>query len=488
MLPFSLTRAKSQKKSSNRSVLSRFEKSEGQAERGMALLIVLVCSTLFMLLGLSLALTSMTTFRMSNEFEAREKALLIADGGFNLTRTTFRGNALSALLSNATQVDQYLNFPVPTEPTALQYFNRNPLSPVEAMHVDYASLPTAIGTRTVNGLLTVPTGVSLGTGHYFARVTDNDDGDGDLLSDTDSVVTLRVMGIRRSSTAETSVYGTKTQNAIAILEATLRRDTTLNLDSAFSVYGPALNATFNGNTFGLDGRPHDMNGNLIAGTSKPGLSLANNNPGNANATGAANSAYSSLAGMQMDNLVGADGDFGPLPSIKDDTDTILNSSDPDAANIFDPNWLMAFVDKLTTIADNSLPAGAYDTVTWGTTGSPEITVIDGDASLETDGSGAGILVIKGDLAYNGAFTYTGMIFVLGGNITMSGANKTIIGGTFTANVIANGNGTYHYGPNSIAFNGNSDFLYSPQAISLATNLLPMRVLNWRVSTREMEPY
>jgi hypothetical protein len=454
----------------------------------MALVTVIICSALFVVLGISLTFSSMTAFKMSNEYEAREKALLIADGGFNLTRSLFRGNDLTTLLSSATDVNQYLNFPVPTETTALQYFNRNPLSPVEAIHIDYASPPAAIGTRTLNSLLTDPDGVSLGTGRYFARVTDNDDGDGDLLSDTDSVVILRVMGVHRASATEGSVYGTDTQNAIAIVEATLRRDTTLDFEGSFSVYGPALNATYNGNTFDLDGRPHDINGNLIAGAPNPGLSLMNNNPGNANATGATNSAYSSLAGMQMDNLVGADGDFGPLPSIKDDTDTILNSSDPDAANIFDPNWLMAFVDQLTTVADNNLSAGTYTDVTWGTPGSPEITVIDGEAALENDGSGAGLLVVKGDLAYNGAFTYTGLIFVLGGDISMSGANKTIIGGTFTANVIDNGNGTYHYGPTSIEFNGNSNFLYSPAAIALAYNLLPMKVLNWRLSYRELEPY
>ncbi len=54
-------------------------------ERGMALLLVLICSTLFMLLGLSMTFSSMTDFSISNEFEAREKALLIADGGFSLT-------------------------------------------------------------------------------------------------------------------------------------------------------------------------------------------------------------------------------------------------------------------------------------------------------------------------------------------------------------------------------------------------------------------
>ncbi|MCH6569112.1 MAG: hypothetical protein IH794_03340 [Acidobacteria bacterium] len=464
------------------------EMNRAQDQRGVALLTTVVCSALFMLLGLSLTFSSLTEFKMSTEFAAREQALLIADAGFNLTQGILRGNNLSDLLSTVTQVDQYLNFPVPTERTALEYFDRNPLSPVEAIQIDFANPPTPIGTRMVNGLLTAPEGIPIGTGRYFARLSDNDDGDGDWLSDTDSVVILRVMGVHRASAAEGSVYGTTTQNAIAIIETTLRRDTTFNFEGGFTVYGPNLDVTYNGNTFDLDGRPHDLNGTLMAGTPQPGLTVLNNNPGMADAAFTANSAFSALAGMQYDNIVGETGDFGDEPSIMDKTDDIRTGSDPDAANIFDPNWLMSFVNRLSSIAHNNLPGGTYGGVTWGTPNRPEITFIDGNAILEENGTGAGLLVVNGTLNYNGAFTYTGMVFILGGEFTMSGANKTIIGGTFTANVMDNQDGTFSYGVPKIILNGNSNFLYSPQGIALAYSLLPMKVLNWRETTRELEPY
>ena len=91
------------------------ENKRAQEERGVALLTTVVCSALFMLLGLSLTFSSLTEFKMSTEYAAREQALLIADAGFNLTQGILRGNDLSDLLSTVTQVDQYLNFPVPTE-------------------------------------------------------------------------------------------------------------------------------------------------------------------------------------------------------------------------------------------------------------------------------------------------------------------------------------------------------------------------------------
>ncbi len=464
------------------------EKNRAQDERGIAMVMVIICSALFLLMGLSLTLSSMTEFSLSNEYAARENALLIADGGFNLTQAIFRGNTLSDLLSTVTEVDQYLNYPIPTESTALRYFNRNPLSLVEAIQIDFANPPAAIGTRTVSGLLTAPAGVSLGTGRYFARVTDNDDGDGDPLSDTDSVVILRVTGVDRGSAAEGSGYGTTTQNAIAIIETTLRRDTTLRVDSAFTVYGLDMAPIFNGNSFDLDGRQHDLDGNLIGGAPQPGLALVNNNPDGGDATAAANSAYGALGANQYDNIQGSVGDFGPEPSIMDITNYIRAGSDIDAANIFDPNWLMNFVNRLGSFADNDLSTGNYNSVTWGTPDSPEITFIDGDARLGGNGTGAGMLVVKGDLDYSGAFNYIGMIFTLGGDLTMSGANKTLTGGMFFAKVIDNGDGTYSYGVPQIVFNGNSNFLYSVQGVALAYSLLPMKVLNWREVTRELEPY
>ena len=485
----------SQIESPNKILFSRSKENWSRDEQGMALLFVVICSMLFMLLGLSMTFSAMTEFKMSNEFEAREKALLIADAGFNLTQAIFQGNDLTTLLASATDVNQYLNFPVPTGTTQLSYFNRNPLSPTEAIQIDYANPPAAIGTRTINGLLTPPGGVAIGTGRYFARVTDNYEltvtpwgsTGGDPLVDTDDVVILRVMGVHRGSSTEGTVYGTNTQNAIAIIETTLRRDSTFDFDQAFTIYGPNVDITYNGNTFNLDGRQHALNGALIAGAPKPGLGLMNNNPPN-NASISSAAAFTQLAGMQMDNLVGENGDFGPLPSLKDNTDASIASSDPDAANIFDPNWLMAFVDQLAAFADNVLPAGTYTAVSWGTTAAPEITLINGDATLEGNGSGAGLLVINGNLDFNGAFTYTGLVFILGGEFEMSGANKTIIGGTFAANIIDNGDGTYDYGIPAVRFNGNSNFLYSSQGIALAYDLLPMRVLNWRESTRELEPY
>jgi hypothetical protein len=84
------------------------------------------------------------------------------------------GSDLSTALQATTVVPRYINYTVPTPGTdADNYFQRNPLAPLEAMNVDFENLPSPIGTRNATGFLTPAGGVSLGSGaRYFAKITD----------------------------------------------------------------------------------------------------------------------------------------------------------------------------------------------------------------------------------------------------------------------------------------------------------------------------
>ena len=439
------------------------EKDGAQDQRGFALLIVIVCSVLLALLGLSLTFSTMTELSLSAESEARERAFLIADAGFNLTKGSLQGN-LADLASTPQPGKQYLSYVPPTDPTALAYFNRNPMLLVEAINVDFAGSPAGTPIQ-VSGLLTPPEGVPIGTGRYFARLSSGSGGE----------VVLRVMGVQRASAT----------NAIAIIEASLRRETFFNFGSPFTAYGPNVTATFSGNSFNFDGNQHDLDGNPISGDPQPGFALAYSAPPG-NATTAANSVNSSLSASQEDNIVGAPGDFGPTgPSIQDMTDSI-------PTNIYDPSWLMGVVNRLASIANNNLTQVHYSDIgegAWGTQDNPQITFRDGNLEVTGAGSGAGILVVTGTLEIGGAFDFDGLILSLGGDVWMHGANKTITGGIFTANLIYDEvNETYTYGDNSVRMSGNSNFLFSGSALSLASNLLPVTTLSWREVTRELEPY
>src|SRR5574338_853687 len=60
-------------------------------------------------------------------------------------------------------------------------------------------------------------------------------------------------------------------------------------------------------------------------------------------------------------------------------------------------------------ADQTLGSGTYNGGTFGTYGSPQITLINGDATFNGNASGAGILVVNGDLTIRGTFDFRGII-------------------------------------------------------------------------------
>lgn len=112
-------------------------------ERGIAMVIALVVAILLSLLCLSLTMSSMREFQVSTEFENHEKALLVADAGFNSVKQLLRGKDLDTLLKSPT------NVPYPmTDPsnTVLAYAVRNPLPPFQARNINFSGT-TSSGER-----------------------------------------------------------------------------------------------------------------------------------------------------------------------------------------------------------------------------------------------------------------------------------------------------------------------------------------------------
>lgn len=60
---------------------------------------------------------------------------------------------------------------------------------------------------------------------------------------------------------------------------------------------------------------------------------------------------------------------------------------------------------------------------YGTTANPQITYIDGDASFGGNVSGAGILITRGTLSWNGTPDFNGLLVSLGGGYIVSGGGK-----------------------------------------------------------------
>lgn len=155
-------------------------------QKGAALLIAMVAAVILTLLGLSLVLTSSQEFEVSNEFASHEQAIAIADGALNQVKNELRGQSLSAILSqdNQQMVPKFASYDHEIMlAEAGTFASRNPITPLEARNIDFSGNPSLYGTRPVNGLLTDPMGEEFGTGLYFAKLSDNDDGDGNPYDD-----------------------------------------------------------------------------------------------------------------------------------------------------------------------------------------------------------------------------------------------------------------------------------------------------------------
>jgi hypothetical protein len=68
-----------------------------------------------------------------------------------------------------------------------------------------------------------------------------------------------------------------------------------------------------------------------------------------------------------------------------------------------------------------------DTAVLGTPGAPQVSVIDGDASISKQLSGNGVLVVRGTLYIAGTFEFSGLVIALNGILFEPSGNVTITG-------------------------------------------------------------
>ena len=454
-----------------------------QNERGVALVIVLLLAVVISLLVLSLSLSSLRENQISFEFENHEKALLVADAGFNATKGVFKGKTLDELLARSTQVPSYIP---DSNPRPFDY--RNPINLREARNVNFDA-PSSVGNRTDHGWLTAPQGEAIGSGLYFAKLSDNED-DGDPYKDSDGTVCLRIVGVHRGSgLSETSTYGTTRKNAVAVVEAMLKRDTTFDLQAPLTIPASDTVNPFGGAKFKVDGYDHssiwestdDIGGHEDDNLpDHPGVNVVYDDPP-ANSSATVEDIIDSLKKNEKDNFTGT----GGTPSIVDGTEDV--KADPEAQKILDANFLDKFVSYVSIYADEKVPAGKGPVGGLGTEGHPRAIVAEGDLRLTGNATGYGLLVVKGELDVKGTFAYNGMILVIGKGSLIYGGAASVLGGVVIANItpektLGTATISVHGGGNDSAGIYNAS-----DKIAMGLSLLPMRIISWREITPEIEP-
>ncbi|HEY2931153.1 MAG TPA: pilus assembly PilX N-terminal domain-containing protein [Acidobacteriota bacterium] len=477
-------------------------------QKGAALIFVMIGLALLTLVGIAMTFQASTDYNISNNFITAQQALAIADGGINAGKAYLKGKDFSDVLARTSDVPAYTSEAQPIEGTLAA---RNPITRLTARTAKFDSYstvqsPTALpvlggatqvlsGSKwVVKGIIGQPGGTPLGDGLFFAKLTDNNDEVGvqNYSVDIDHKVFLRSIGVHRVFQSDKASAAGKTQASVAVIEALFKRDMSFNIKSPFALEGENAGATFSGDSFTIDGRNYNGltpeqarsgGGNPSWVGAVPGIGTMYDG-----ANGLADeSIKGSLSGNQNDNVKGVDPNGIPAsPAVSDTTDSVKSGGD--SAHVLDPNWVGNFVNLVKGIADYKYPGGTNlsgSGAVLGTDEDPKITYVDGDLSISGSGGGSGVLIVKGNLDYQGSFDYTGVIIVLGGNLDMGGANKSIVGGLFLANLQSSGN-NFSWGVPDFTIHGNSNFYYRSDSIKLGWSLLPLKVLSWREVPPELD--
>jgi hypothetical protein len=207
----------------------------------------------------------------------------------------------------------------------------------------------------------------------------------------------------------------------------------------------ATDATFNGNNFQVDGNDHNYTGGLGSAPPVPGISTRND--ANTQET------IDSLSSGQKDNVTGLGYLPGPptVPSIK------TSPAAPSAAQLD-----QMINDILARGAVERTDSQVNGNLEIGTPAAPQITHFtnaDG-VTIKANGtaSGAGIMIVEGNLTIQGNFNFKGLILVRGSTqVTEVTGNATVYGSIWTSDI-------------NLQVAGSAIVYYSTQALALADDV------------------
>lgn len=146
-----------------------------------------------------------------------------------------------------------------------------------------------------------------------------------------------------------------------------------------------------------------------------------------------------------------------------------------------PPWLRSANEARAFLADQKVNAnnqGRYFTSFDGYSGSaadPAFTYVDGNCTLD---GGGGLLIVTGNLTLNGNPSFSGLILVLGGGHVErnGGGNGNIYGAISVAKFDINGTGGFQAPYFDTAGGGNSTMQYDSDALRKALNISGVRSL------------
>lgn len=267
------------------------------------------------------------------------------------------------------------------------------------------------------------------------------------------------------------------------------------INAALSFPGYETDTRFTGNAFEVDGRNHDLNGNVISGQALLGISVGPEDqfvPQGGPEMHHEETIQNSLSNQQKDNITGVHETSALLTATGNNT---IAAADLTSQAITD------FVNAVKDFADitiNSTPdspasfsnvgsscSGNIDANDcWGTAANPKIVYVKGTVdptsafnalSVSGDSTGSGILIVEdGDFTMRGNFHWEGPIIVTGGFVgvgIMGGGNQDVLGALISNETATNEAPGFFEG----VLQGNAKVRYSRAVIDRALALLGTKV-------------
>jgi Tfp pilus assembly protein PilX len=353
-------------------------------QKGLVLPIALVFLVVLGMMGAAAVMMTRTDIKISGNYKNSETAFYVAEAGIENAREVLR--AMNAASGNKKSFSDELAS----------------VTGSNGVLDGYAS-----GTDDV----ALISSASLGNGSYTVYLT-NDDVDGSS-NQTDSNQTVTLTSVA------TGPIGSR-----ATLESTVKIFDFFPPPGAITLLGNG--ATFTGNNSG----DKNLHGDDQCGTEAPKPVVAITH-------------LADLPGIQASINSSKPGTYHSKDS---DGNDVTALTDPDAisttisgstlasiysnygTNLLDAHDLNDLVKDVKSLADTVAPGGTAATDVYvGTPGDTRVVVVEGDFHLNTNG--AGILLVTGELTFQGNIAYDGLILVFGeGSMKRQGGGENIIRG------------------------------------------------------------
>jgi Flp pilus assembly pilin Flp len=471
-------------------------------DQGIAMILVLIALTLITAFSSYMIVTSVEDLKTSDNSESMIQARFAAKAGIDHARELLRGANFDGVLQGP---DGAYDGSTAHLEAARQFSYRNLLSWSALRPLDILDPTSAVSSLADDGLLSTATpghpgtvlvdkaGIAftaanpygsgtITTARYFLKASDNNGETSEVAKDTannpyldgDGIIIVRSIGIARTL-AESSGSSLR-RNSVAIFEARFQNQSNPfdNLGSPAVVVGNDIAANFSGNAF-----------SIIGNGDGPGIATIDTNPNDAIHPAAILKTATNNKGSVTGNCTGADQNN----CIVD----ITSGLSPSKKRLSDPVWMYDFVfTQVPLMADNTITNGRVGTANLGTAANPKVTFVNGDLDATGGITGAGLLVVTGELQMGGSIQFDGLVLVIGtGSFWAHGMNRGIHGGLVVANLmLVNGVPTFGRSQTTLDFDirGNSDIVtYDGSLSSAGSGLLSARQLSFREVTSSLDP-